>query len=216
MVRLIRIIQIWICLLLWPCNSYDCQGNHFSISSELWAPVTSSTELGNEDPFTTVFRRWKSESFRGNREDVQCAYLEMLYICFCGSFQNTRHHPIVKWFVHFEGNQHVQFFTVQLDAQQNFTDRGSPAPQDLSTALFMAVTWRCNMPSQGHEPKEKLTTPSKNHLVRILLQVTQLQPPWAPIFFYRVWWPVTFHVALQCFWSPFGSNSWDRIHPHDS
>lgn len=93
-----------------------------------------------------------------------------IYSCFCVFFRTP---GIIQWlndlYTLREINMYtVQFFMVQLDAQQNFTDLGSPAPQDLSKALFMAVTWRCNMPSQGHEPSEKLTTPSKNHFVRIL------------------------------------------------
>lgn len=77
-------------------------------------------------------------------------YILLYLICFCVCVQNTKHHPMVKRFVPVWGKSTC--ITVQLDAQQNFTDLGSPAPQDLSKALFMAVTWRCNMPSQGHEP----------------------------------------------------------------
>ena len=100
----------------------------------------------------------------------------------------------------FEGNQHVQFFTVQLDAQQNFTHLGSPAPQDLSKALFMAVTWRCNMPSQGHETKEKMEklTPGKTIWSEFFKKWTTSTPNQAPIFYFTEFGNRSlFNVPLQ-------------------
>lgn len=111
-------------------------GNDFRISSELWAPGTSSTDE-TRTILRLSFRRWKPESFRGNREDVQCAYL-WCYICFCR--QNTRHHPMVKWFVHFvEGNSTCTILYGSVGCAAQLHHLGSPAPQDLSKA-FMAVT----------------------------------------------------------------------------
>ena len=151
----------------------------------------------------TLLRR---SSGGGNRKaSREIAKMSSAHILRCYIFVSValfRTPGIIQWlndFYLFEGNQHVQFFTVQLDAQQNFTHLGSPAPQDLSKALFMAVTWRCNMPSQGHEPigkDGKVDNPIEKPFGQNSSKVTTSTPSGSNILFYRVWWPVTFQCAL--------------------